>query len=80
MNKILVYIYIYILELSYSAILPLELHYSTIANFFAIVGFYKSNVWGVLGFYAKFFLHMAYAIPNVNALRAHDNKCQLLIM
>ena len=41
-NKILVFS----LELSYSAILPLELHCSTIANFFAIVGFYNSGYVG----------------------------------
>ena len=54
-----------------SAILPLELHYSTIANFFAIIGFYKFRYVGGrggLGFYAKFSLHMAYAILNMNAL------------
>ena len=72
---------IYILELSSSAILPLELHCSTIAIFyfflfffvflffFAIVGFYKSGCVGVWSFYNKFSLHMTYFIPNVNALR-----------
>ena len=40
-NKILVFFFFK--ELSYSAFLPLELHCSTIANFFAIVGFYKSK-------------------------------------
>ena len=29
-------------------------------------------LWGVLGFYAKFSLHMAYDIPNVNALSNVD--------
>jgi len=36
-------ILIYLLQLSYSVILPLELHCSTIANFFAILDFYKSG-------------------------------------
>ena len=45
-NKILVFFF---LELSYIAILPLELHCSTIAKFFAIVGFYKSRCVGGFG-------------------------------
>ena len=67
MNKILVFFFFF--ELSYSAILPLELHCSTIAKFFAIVGFYKSGCVGVWSFYNKFSLHMTYFILNVNALR-----------
>ena len=43
------------LQLCYSAILHVELHCSTIANFFAIVYIYNS-------------LHLAFAIPSANAL------------
>ena len=39
-NKIL----IYFLQLSYSVILHLESRCSTIANFFAILGFYKFEI------------------------------------
>ena len=35
--------YYFVLELFYRAILPLELHYSTIAKKFAIVEFYNSK-------------------------------------
>ena len=45
-NKFFFLIFFF-LQLSYSAILPLELHCSTIANFFTIVGFYKSGYGGV---------------------------------
>ena len=57
--------------MSCSAIPPLELHYSTITKFVAIVGFYKFGYVGGrggLGFYAKFSQHMTYAILNMNAL------------
>ena len=36
-NKIYIYIYVYFLQLSYCAILHVELHYSTIPKFFTIV-------------------------------------------
>ena len=36
----------YFLQYCYSAILLLELHCSSIANFFAILGFYKSECGG----------------------------------
>ena len=49
-------------------ILHLESHYSIIANFFAIVGFYKSECVGGFGLFAKFSLHMTYVIPNVSVL------------
>ena len=45
MNKI---IFLF-LQLSYSAILHLESHCSIIANFFAIVGFYKFGCVGGFG-------------------------------
>ena len=38
-----------VLQLSYNAILHLESHCSTIANFVAIVGFYKFGCVGGLG-------------------------------
>ena len=47
---------------------PLELQCSTIVNSFAILVFYKSRCGGFLGLYTKFCLHMAYDIPNMNAL------------
>ena len=56
--------------MSYSAILPLELHCSTFANFFAIVAFYKSKCWGFLGFNAKSVIHLAFDNLDVNALIA----------
>ena len=47
-NKILVFFIIIFLELSYGAILLLELHCSTIAIFFAIVGVCKYGCWACL--------------------------------
>ena len=44
-NKIL----IYFLQLNYSVILHLESHYSTIANFFAIIELYKFRWSGSFG-------------------------------
>ena len=58
-----------VLQLSYSAILHLESHCSTLANFFAIVYIYKFGCsGGFLVFYAKLNQRMTYTIPNVNAL------------
>ena len=42
-------ILISLLQLSYSVILHLESHYSTIANFFAILRFYKFGWWRGFG-------------------------------
>ena len=53
-----------------SAILKVELHRSSIAKKFTILAFYKSICGVFLGLYAKFYLHMAYGIPNVNVLRS----------
>ena len=64
MNKIL--IFSFTIELQCDS--TLELHCSTIAIFFAIVSFYKFGCCGVLSFYAKFSLHMAYVILNMSAL------------
>jgi len=54
--------------LSYSAVQPLELHYSTIANFFCSSWFLQVQIYGVLDFLAKFSLHITYVILNVNTL------------
>ena len=43
------YIYIYILQYCYNAILPLELHCSSIAKKFAILGFCNSKCWVLWG-------------------------------
>ena len=61
-NKILDFFFF--LELSYSAILPLELHCSTIAKFFAIVDFYKSGCVRGLAFMLNFpyIWHMPFLI------------------
>ena len=54
--------FFFFLQYYYNAILPLELHCSNIANFFAILGFYKFECGGFLDLYAKFCLHIAYGI------------------
>ena len=63
-NKIL----FLVLQLCYSAILKVKLHCSSIVIKFSILAFYKSECGSFLGLYVKFCLHMAYGIPNVNAL------------
>ena len=57
------------LQLSYSTILSLEFHDSTIANFFAILGFYRSRCWGFLDFNAKSVIHLVFGNLDVNALK-----------
>ena len=61
-------ILIYLLPLSYSMILHLESHCSTIANFFAIVITSFDGV-RILGLNAKICLHLAFGIWAVDALR-----------
>ena len=63
-NKIL----FLVLQLCYSVILNVELHFSSIAKKFAILTFYKSACEGFLDLYTKFCLHMKDGIPIVNLL------------
>ena len=65
MNKIL---FIYFKELSYCAILRQNCIVVLLQIFFQQLIFTSLDVWGVLDFYAKFFLYMRYVIFNTNAL------------
>ena len=57
------------LQLSYSAIINLWWHYSSIVNFFTITRPYNGSFWG---FDAKIYQHMAFERSDTDALRDTD--------
>ena len=62
------------LQLSYSAILHVESHCSTLAIFFAIVRFYMTGCSFFFCFDAKIPQHIPFTLPNVNTLTAQQWK------
>ena len=66
-NTVIIKKYILVLQQCYSAILPLELHCSTITNFLQYLGFTSSDGVRILDLNAKICLHLAFNMPCANA-------------
>ena len=66
-EKGIINFFFFFLQYCYNAIIPLELHCSSIAKKFAILEFRVLDVEHFGAANAKFYLHLAFAFPSANA-------------
>ena len=62
---------LYVLELCYNAILPLELHCSSIIKKFVVLGFCIPWCWALWGLKCQILLTFGICIPSTDALMDH---------